>query len=1339
MGILIIFLGALYWFYYHFTPYLHYQIEQQITQATDSILICKIDKLESKLIETSFTIHDFSLKKNEQKWKKLTPSKKASIHQINIQIPKLQITRWYWWQYFLNNTISLDDIIIRSPTLELTESLYAKKQNFEWQKRLQKNIKIKKINILNCNFTRIFPNEQQYFITQKINNAHLDFKNISYQSIEKKLNIQSYKGKIEVVNFPTNDLKNNILVRNITFNNQNIEWQKLVFQPFKKIQNNTTKEPAFQFFIHAYQGKIENINWNVLFEKQTLTADKIICPRMSLMAQKPSILSNNLGKHEIENITLTIIKPFLKPQKIPQFENFVLECKNYQHKTPDGLFVVQAKKGLIDWKAQKISLEETSILPVLEADIFAKNKPFQSLWVKSNWQILEAEGIDWQKIIQKQEIEIEKVICKKPNFIVELDKTKPKNPYKNIQNFESTLQSLPIFLRTKLLKIEEGNIKYTEKMPQEKGIQTHKIENLNVHLQNFYIGKAFSGNFLTDLDEKKLLANAKNYTFELPQQNIKILAKKLNLNATQQNISLENCTLQQGEQLEKSNFVEKINIEKLDFQRLWRKNELYAHKLTIYEPKIKIHLKNLSPADNNRQFYEILSNLPFYAAIQNLEVQKGFFEIENANAQHIIQNANINIPQVTLGKAAKWNQDSTHKYLYDLKGDVKLWVQQYELKPKTSFYSLIINDLRTEYQNNLFQTSQIILNPIFDKNTFFKQKNAPKIYSKLSIPSVKTYNFDVEKIFKQELFFDSLSIEKPNLYFFFDKTQTIEKQAINQNFSEIIANLPFKVHVQNFKVQEGNLTYEEQKNIENIGKHSISPFQITSKDLRIGQYADKKDTLSLIRTENLNLTLENYQFILPDSSYQVGFKRLQSHLTDSIIKVEKLFIEPLKENIYKTTWKGNIENVQIFMNDFRKWLFEKEYIIYHIHIQKPQFEGTQNDKNEEENLKLPLLSRPLHIDTLSCEQGKIQFLSYKKSKYEPLIVPTQLENINAKILKIDWKKDSKIINAWQNIELEAHNYKTFLDNNLLESSIEKIHIDSKNKNIELTNTYIKPRFDEHFYSWATEGRRVSPDIKVEKVKIQNFNFEKMKNEQAFEANFIHITQPTFDLFKDKRWGKPTYKRLMLNDLFQLITSPFQVDSILIQKGHLKYSEQVVKGKEEPGEIFVSDIYTKIKNLNNLDTNQRVCIEAEGLVMGEGHLTMFLEIFINRKILDCKIYGELNSMSVIHFNPLLEPNYHVRLRKGIIQGGYYQVEMKDKHATGILLAGYKRLRIQFLKPQNHKRKQSIKNFFANLIIKKRNNMYRKHPRKGEIDFKRTHQSFWAFFFQAVGTGLIDTLR
>ncbi|TAG46304.1 MAG: hypothetical protein EAZ31_00570, partial [Cytophagia bacterium] len=324
------------------------------------------------------------------------------------------------------------------------------------------------------------------------------------------------------------------------------------------------------------------------------------------------------------------------------------------------------------------------------------------------------------------------------------------------------------------------------------------------------------------------------------------------------------------------------------------------------------------------------------------------------------------------------------------------------------------------------------------------------------------------------------------------------------------------------------------------------------------------------------------------------------------------------------------------------------------------------------------------------------------------------------------------------MSVTANNYRSYLDENLLQIDIRKIGFNTKNSTLDLDSVHLKPRFDDHFYTWVKKGRSTSANLKIEKVNLKNIDYSLLKKENTFSASFIRLEKVNTDLFKDKRWGKPTYNRLMLNDLFQLIKIPLKVDSLEITEGYLKYSEQVTKGLEDAGEIFLSNFAVKMKNISNLDTITKTKINAEALVMGEGKLMMEMDIFLNQKILKCEAFGDLSSMSVVHFNQLLEPNYHIRLKKGIIQGAVYQVEMADREAKGVLLAGYKRLRIQFLKPQNHKRKQGIKNFLTNLIIKNRNNMYKKHPKYGEINFKRKHESFWSFLFMSLGSGLIDTI-
>ncbi|TAE45493.1 MAG: hypothetical protein EAY69_10305 [Cytophagales bacterium] len=1317
--ITLCFLGSvgLYWFHYHFTPYLHSVIENKISQATDNFFVCKIEKFDSKFIQTSFYIYNLTLKKNEEKWKNLTSIQKASINQIAVNIPKLSIIRWYWWEYFFQNKIRLDDIIIEHANVEIQQAWENKKQNFSFKNLFKKAFSIRKIDIKHSNITLNMLNNQKYYLTQKLQKIDANLKNIDFNPDKKEMEMCLFSVNIHEIDLKTLDNKNQILGENITLDNKNLHFERLLFQPTQKNNKDT-----LAVICKAEEGKINNYNLKKLLKNQILEAESIILPTIFLKIKgKSSYFALNdkeSGNHIFDNVALKIKKPIIKSIKNINFEDIEIDWKNYHHLTNDNQYQIYSKKGNIIWKNKTIELENTTI--------FSKNTTERkNRYLRFFSENININGIDWERLWTKKELFTQNIILQKPIIEAKINENISFNALKNDNNF---------YFSTNNIIVENGKIHYSQRNNVQKK-EEHSIEKINLHFKNIEVKKNKNQNIVLNLNENDFLVECQNYRYDSEQNKIKIDIENGKINAQQKKLNLENIQIipyQNNELIKQNAQIKKATFEALDVIRLWKKKELYIKNIIIDNPNFDLATLNIGE-EKNFNLYETLKSFPFFIQFDNFVLQNGNFTIAQNRGKHILKNMNFTIPSIHIGKATKYNQDSTKAFFYNTNTPLIASLQQYQFREKNEIYELIINNLSTNLYDSTLRTGTILIQPKLSQKDFFKAKYNQKLYAKIIIPEFITNTLNTEKwIFEQTLSLKKLFFLKPSFYFFFDNSKITSTEKVNQNLTEILQTLPVKVDVKDFEIVDGVLKYEEQKNEGKIAKHSIEPFQIVGKDLKITKERNSIDAKKII------LKLENYNFYLPDSSYQVGFKYLETQLTDSILSIQKLFIRPLKEKTYTTTWNGNIEKVEILSNDFRKWIFGKEYLIYDLKIEKPDFNGYSTIKDEYNSIRLPNLAKPLTIQNLNCKEGKIKFLQAKKTNYEPLEIPYQIENIEGNIEKIVWINQTNINTCWQNMSVTANNYRSYLDENLLQIDIRKIGFNTKNSTLDLDSVHLKPRFDDHFYTWVKKGRSTSANLKIEKVNLKNIDYSLLKKENTFSASFIRLEKVNTDLFKDKRWGKPTYNRLMLNDLFQLIKTPLKVDSLEITEGYLKYSEQVTKGLEDAGEIFLSNFAVKMKNISNLDTITKTKINAEALVMGEGKLMMEMDIFLNQKILKCEAFGDLSSMSVVHFNQLLEPNYHIRLKKGIIQGAVYQVEMADREAKGVLLAGYKRLRIQFLKPQNHKRKQGIKNFLTNLIIKNRNNMYKKHPKYGEINFKRKHESFWSFLFMSLGSGLIDTI-
>ncbi len=392
----------------------------------------------------------------------------------------------------------------------------------------------------------------------------------------------------------------------------------------------------------------------------------------------------------------------------------------------------------------------------------------------------------------------------------------------------------------------------------------------------------------------------------------------------------------------------------------------------------------------------------------------------------------------------------------------------------------------------------------------------------------------------------------------------------------------------------------------------------------------------------------------------------------------------------------------------------------------------------------------LKIDTISAQNIDFSFQKEHLNKANDVFLNEQSMKIE-KIAFFNVFMDTLLHTPKaKNIDLSIKNYQSDMDFGLYKSSIKSISANSLSKNVVLEDIVVNPIFSPEIVAYHRGKQTDIWETAFGKIETKGWNWDFMQEKMGFKANTVAITNANYMMYKDKRRALPDKPATMLNERWQKITFPIQIDTLSVLKNAFFYTEFAPKAGTETGHIYFSDIQGKIfplynQLLNNtqnpiLDTTQKTQILLDGKLMGEGQVDLQLETYLNQKTFLLTGKGRLGKIEATIFNMFLENTQHIRIKKGHIKEIRFDMEMQQSHAIGTLHASYKRLYVQVLGKKNIEKKRRFISFLANLIIKNRNNAERKHARVGKIDYKKLpHEGFGLFFGKSIGTGIKDTLK
>jgi hypothetical protein len=348
------------------------------------------------------------------------------------------------------------------------------------------------------------------------------------------------------------------------------------------------------------------------------------------------------------------------------------------------------------------------------------------------------------------------------------------------------------------------------------------------------------------------------------------------------------------------------------------------------------------------------------------------------------------------------------------------------------------------------------------------------------------------------------------------------------------------------------------------------------------------------------------------------------------------------------------------------------------------------------------------------------------------------DSLSASLFGINYQNKSFDI---QGVLFKIKNYQTQSADHFYAIRAGRMALDSRTSSWEAEDLAVLPTLDDNRWAQLHQYQADRFNLKIRKIATRSLDWAHWLDWQEFKLRKLDLLGVDLDIFRDKRFAKDSeHLPKMPHQAIQRLPFPILIDSLHIDNSRVNYSEKVPRGQGRGAVEFTdlkADVYHLYTQGSPTDTT---VIRAEARLMNKGILVSNLKIRLSDNKLLGYYDGVLGETEASFVNQMIESNAHLRVRKGVIDKIIFRANFQDSLATGKMDAGYKRLRIQILKPQKENKKRGLLTFLANLIIKNRNNLDRNRHKVGKIRYtRRKEDGFIAFLWRALASGLMDTLK
>ena len=283
-------------------------------------------------------------------------------------------------------------------------------------------------------------------------------------------------------------------------------------------------------------------------------------------------------------------------------------------------------------------------------------------------------------------------------------------------------------------------------------------------------------------------------------------------------------------------------------------------------------------------------------------------------------------------------------------------------------------------------------------------------------------------------------------------------------------------------------------------------------------------------------------------------------------------------------------------------------------------------------------------------------------------------------------------------------------------------------------------FDQ--YMASLEYRTDMFEIEIENLTVTGIDDRAFIDDKTINAGLIDVEtfnlQVTSNIQLPIDSGKGT--KLLLNETIRNLPFDLKLDSVIVHKGNIRYSEQAGDGAR-PGTVSFSNSTVKVSNVNSRSNEPAVLIAATYL-QNHAELNTELRFSLGDGPFAMSGTGSLNPFDATQLNSIFMDVAGIEVTSGKIHELTFRFRMADYISSGQMHLVYENLKIQTIDKDDYRGgiSRSVFSLLANQFAIRSDNMPDSDgsTKEGVIDHERNPEedSFFKYLWETLRSGLFD---
>lgn len=913
------------------------------------------------------------------------------------------------------------------------------------------------------------------------------------------------------------------------------------------------------------------------------------------------------------------------------------------------------------------------------------------------------------------------------------------------------------------LEVDEGQFFFNA--DNEANRNAFSVKDIGVQVTNFRVDSTTRqrANLPFYADDINVSIDVEGYSLVLPDSNHQVTIGEIGVStkdsiifASAIRFSPTTQAYSQPDSLKKNLYdlyVPRFELQGLNVLELYLDKALHVDGVQLQEPLLRMHAYSGEDQEEMeidfQDAYSLIAPNLNALSVGRLSIEGGTFH----HTRHLgKQLTDFSIPDVWM-MLESFSLDSTTRMGPDnflFAEAIEARIRGFYKPLKDSVHNLSIGEIGLSSSSQEVYMDGVQLLPVADSSLW---KNVPSLYQAF-VPQVRIQGLDPYKLYRyRDLRVDSILLQDPS--FQLANYPDVDKEKLdslaNADLYDVISGYLRSLEVGRLRVADGSFRLKDERFVS--GKDfEVDQIAVQINNFRLDSLAqEQKNNPFYAEDIAINLDIDQYELMLPDSSYKIQAGKIGFLSGGSNIFIDSLNILPVQAE--GQAIELSMPQLQLEGVDLLDVYLNREVELAALRMISPQM-SLRNAMGEMKHIsKGSEMAKMLNPDIYGTIEPYFNFVNiasvevyngwagWRMQSGKPFVLPDV--NLQLEDFRLDPMSHQRL---WhyalaKDFNLKINNFRHAL-NDMYDFRMGSINLSSCDDSIAIDSLQLIPRFGRYEFGERLGYSTDRVDMCMNRVVFKGLDLWPLLVDQKIAAKALYLKGMSFDVFRDRRHPDTMQiQKILPQEWLRKFPAYVHIDTVHIEDTKATYGEHIEEAKK-PGFFHVRDINSKFFPVTNdsvlLANNIIAKIEARATLMDKGKLRVNFDVPIADTLNSYSFAGVLSPWDLKELNIITESAAFVQIRSGNLQKLLFNVSSNKYEAKGRMRCYYSDLRISVLNRKNGSLK-NVQSFFANSIGVRPNNPTKRFLRIGRIYTEHNpNRSIFNHWFKSVLSGVSSSV-